>query len=362
MYAAEKGGGHMAITEKDILRITMKDTPYLLLRSPTHFHLIQVNSELTDKRFMRLLRIYPCGTKELEAMHLHVSAYKAENITFIHLHKTHTASTLELHRTLNQVNCTLDEDYSEDELRSFFEGYPLTVTTVPKPEISRSTVRSISAAVHLACAICTTIYLFLPPHSKWVWACLICQLPAILLPLWKPAFFSLTDFHWHRINEYNEIGNLSIAFLMPLAVLSVRVLSTYTYQDSDLFRIIALNLTVVLVAYIFTLILRPIIRLRIRKNICVLFFCGIFAISNLIHINYLLSPTPDAEYKANIVSIERRNTKHASYRCTVETPNGTEMEINLRNRDASQLSADDTMIVQYYEGTLNIPFYMYEIP
>lgn len=352
----------MAITEKDILRITMKDTPYLLLRSPTHFHLIQVNSELTDKRFMRLLRIYPCSTKELEAMHLHVSAYKAENFTFIHLHKTHIDATLELHRTLNQVNCTLDRDYSEDELRSFFEGYPFTVTTVPKPEISRSTVRSVSTAVHLVCTICTVIYLFLPPHSKWVWVCLICQLPTILLPLWKPAFFSLTDFHWHRINEYNEIGNLSIAFLMPLAVLSVRVQSTYTYQDSDLFRIIALNLTVVLIAYILTLILRPIIRLRIRKNICVLFFCGIFAISNLMHINYLLSPTPDAEYKANIVSIERGNTKRASYRCTVETPNGTEIEIDIRNRDVYRLSTDDTMIVQYYEGALNIPFYMYKIP
>ncbi|MBR4078071.1 MAG: hypothetical protein IKK17_05640, partial [Oscillospiraceae bacterium] len=212
----------MAITEKDILRITMKDTPYLLLRSPTHFHLIQVNSELTDKRFMRLLRIYPCSTKELEAMHLHVSAYKAENFTFIHLHKTHIDATLELHRTLNQVNCTLDEDYSEDELRSFFEGYPLTVTTVPKPEISRSTVRSISTAVHFACAICTAIYLFLPPHSKWVWACLICQLPTILLPLWKPAFFSLKDFHWSRMNEYKETGNLTLALTSPIMALSLR--------------------------------------------------------------------------------------------------------------------------------------------
>lgn len=353
----------MAITENDILRITIKDTPYLLLRSPTHFHLIQVNSELTDKRFMRLLRIYPCGTKELEAMHLHVSAYKAENFTFVHLHKTHTASTLELHRTLNQVNCTLDEDYSEDELRSFFEGYPLTVTTIPKPEISRSTVRSVSTAVHLVCTICTVIYLFLPPHSKWVWAGLICQLPTILLPLWKPAFFSLKDFHWSRMNEYKETGNLTLALTMPIMALSLRALSTYTYSDPDLFRIIALNFIVVLAAYILVLVLRRIIRLRIRENIViVLFFFGLFAIGNPMHINYLLTPIPDAEYTENIVSVERASTRHVSYQCKVETPNGTEMEINIRNRDAYQLSADDTMIVQYYEGALNIPFYMYEIP
>ena len=353
----------MAITENDILRITMKDTPYLLLRSPTHFHLVQINAALTASKFKRLLHIYPCSTKELEALHLHVSAYKAENFTFVHLHKTHTASTLELHRTLNQVNCTLDEDYSEDELRSFFEGYPFTVTTVPKPEISRSTVRSISTAVHLFCAICTVIYLFLPPHSKWVWVCLICQLPTILLPLWKPAFFSLKDFHWSRMNEYKETGNLTLALTIPIMILSLRALRVYTYSDPDLLRIIALNFIVVLVAYIIILVLRRTIRLRIRENIViVLFFFGLFAIGNPIYINYLLSPTPDAEYTANIVSIERITTRHVSYRCTVETPNGTEMEINLRNRDAYQLSADDTMIVQYYEGALNIPFHMYEIP
>lgn len=352
----------MAITEKDILRITMKDTPYLLLRSPTHFHLIQVNSELTDKRFMRLLRIYPCSIKQLEAMHLHVTAYKAENFTFIHLHRTHIASTLELHRTLNQVNCTLDMDYSEDELRSFFEGYPLTVTIVPKPEISRTTVRSISTAVHWACAICTAIYLFLPPHSKWVWACLICQLPAILLPLWKPAFFSLKDVHRSRMNEYKETGNLILALTIPIMALSLRALSTYTYSDPDLFRIIALNFIVVLAAYILVLVLSPIIRLRIRENLIIVLLFGLLAIGNPIHINYLLSSIPDAEYTENIVSVERASTRHVSYQCKVETPNGTEMEINIRNRDAYQLSADDTIIVQYYEGALNIPFYMYKVP
>ena len=135
----------MAITEQNILRVTMNDTPYLLLRSPTHFHLIQVNSELTDKRFSRLLHIYPCSTKELEAMHLHVSAYKAENFTFIHLHKTHLDATLEMHRSLNQITCTVSLDYSDEYIRKFFEGYDVTIIVENSNRVPTSRKRPLSS-------------------------------------------------------------------------------------------------------------------------------------------------------------------------------------------------------------------------
>ena len=60
-YAFPKGGTGMAITEADYLHVHQGESTYLLLRSPTHFHLVRVDAGLTEPVMKRLLRMYPCG-------------------------------------------------------------------------------------------------------------------------------------------------------------------------------------------------------------------------------------------------------------------------------------------------------------
>ena len=352
----------MAITEQDFLRIKMNDIPYLLLRSPTHFHLVQVNSELTDKRFRRLLHIYPCSTKELESMHLHVSAFKTENVTFIHLHKTHIESTLELHRTLSQVNCTISLEYSDTRVQRFFDGYSVTITSVPKPKVSKATIKRISKITHAISYICAAIYVFTPPRSNFAWPCIFCQFIPILLSIWKPTYFRINDFHWTRMERYKEEGNLLIAWLIPAITSTIRALTAYTYNNANLTKIFTLNFIAVLVMYILLLLLRPTFRLHIRKSIPIILLFILYSVGNFMHINYLTAPTPTAEYSAAVVSLERSNTRHKNYHCIAETKLGTAVELNIRGRDYYALSPDDQILIQYYDGALNIPFYIYKIP
>ena len=65
----------MAITELDYLHIHKGDSSFILLRNPTHFHLIRIDADLSESRMERLLRIYPSDTDQLHKLGVHFSAF-----------------------------------------------------------------------------------------------------------------------------------------------------------------------------------------------------------------------------------------------------------------------------------------------
>ena len=122
----------MAITELDYLHIHKGDSSFILLRNPTHFHLIRIDADLSESTMERLLRIYPCDTDQLHKLGVHFSAFKATNLRGIVITGYQSGDTLELWLGGDVREYQLGTDYSDEILSSFFSGYLITRRLPPQ--------------------------------------------------------------------------------------------------------------------------------------------------------------------------------------------------------------------------------------
>ena len=185
----------MAITESDYLRIHKGDSSFILLRNPTHFHLIRIDADLSESRMERLLRIYPCDTDQLHKLGVHFSTFKASNLRGIVITGYQAGDTLELWLGGDIREYQLGSDYSDDVLAHFFKDHLITRRLPPKWEgLAPSIIRKITWStnvISIACAI--AFYFISTPYGLWSILCIMCQLSALILTLLYPASFTLAD-------------------------------------------------------------------------------------------------------------------------------------------------------------------------
>ena len=116
----------MPITESDYLHIRKEASSFLLLRSSTHFHLIRIDSNLSESKTARLLRLYPCTSAQLCSLGVHFSAFKTANLRGVAASGCQTGDILELWVGSDVRTYQLDSDYSEEFIRAFFKDYIVT--------------------------------------------------------------------------------------------------------------------------------------------------------------------------------------------------------------------------------------------
>lgn len=141
----------MAITESDYLHIHEGESSFLLLHSPTHFHLIRIDAALSESRMARLLRIYPCNADQLHKLGVHFSAFKAENLRGVVIEGHQTGDILELWLGSDLRKYQLGSDYHEETLAAFFSGYLITYRLPPEwkgldPRIIRKTTWAVNGS------------------------------------------------------------------------------------------------------------------------------------------------------------------------------------------------------------------------
>lgn len=350
----------MAITEQDYLHIQYGNRIYMLLRSPTHFHMVQVNVALTEDAMSRLMEIYPCSTKELEALHLHVSAFKAEALTEVHFEGTASGSSMELRRSSEPLRCILETGYSENFLREFFTGHPVTFTQPPEPKTSRTTIGRINRIMHTISTLSAVLLLLLHSSSiLWSIPTLLCQLPPLLLLLLAPEHFYFMEEEKDKYNPSLRDGNVFWPLFAPMVALTWTSLTHFAYEEQILFRLLLVHTALSLILFIFVLL-----RKSLRSKLALLAVTLFFSFGNTEYLNYFASPIPTDSATATVV--ERQITRYSrgrTYEAIVLLPDGSKLEFNLRKDDYFALSRGDKIYVTYHEGIFDFcPFYKYEIP
>ena len=113
----------MPISEQEILHLRdQKRRDWIMLRSDHHFHLVRADASLTEQKFARLLKRYPCGLKEFQELGLHVTPLSRETCTHAIFEGVKAGDKLTLWFSGDVRTFTLGDSYTREYLEGFFDG------------------------------------------------------------------------------------------------------------------------------------------------------------------------------------------------------------------------------------------------
>lgn len=355
----------MAITGSDYLHIHKGDASYILLRSPTHFHLIRIDADLSESKMERLLRIYPCDTNQLHKLGVHFSAFKATNLRGVVITGYQAGDTLELWLGGDIRQYQLATDYSDEMLSSFFSGHLITRRLPPQWEgLDPSLIRKITWSLNgfsIACAI--LFYFISVPYMLWSVLCILCQASALILTLIYPSSFTLADDSKKPKRYINKgKGHLLLTCIAPGFALCLRTMTDFTFTDRSLGILLLVSLVTSLVLCAVYIWINKGLRNGLVNAIAVIFAIVFLGLGTVGQLNYLLDFGYVDRQMAQVVDKQvTRQTKSTSYDCTVQLPNGEFMELNLSARRYQDIDIGDDVIVAHYDGAFHIPFSTVEV-
>lgn len=350
----------MAITELDYLHIHKGDSSFILLRNPTHFHLIRIDADLSESRMERLLRIYPCDTDQLHKLGVHFSAFKATNLRGIVITGYQAGDTLELWLGGDVREYQLGTDYSDEILSCFFYGYLITRRLPPKWEgLDPSLIRKITWSLNGFSIACAMIFHFISvPYTLWSVLCILCQFSALILTLIYPSSFTLADeSKKQKLNINKGKGHLLPAYIGPGFALCLRALTDFTFTDRTFEILLLVSLVTSLALCAVYILINKGLRNGLANAIAVIFAIVFLSLGAVGQLNYLLDFGHVERQIVEVVDKQiTRQTKSTSYDCTVQLPNGEFMELTLSARKYKDIDIGDDVIVAHYDGAFHIPF------
>lgn len=354
----------MSIKEQDYLHVRRGNNAFMLLRSPSHFHLIRIDSMLTEHTMNRLLRLYPCAGKQLHDLKLHFSSFKTDNLLSVSIAGSQTDDALTLWLNGDIQKFQLGSDYSEEQLLAFFDGYRITKPyQPPAPSLAPALIRKITWWVYGITAACAAIFYILPrPYWLWSLLCCLCLLLPLMPVLLFPDSFTIRDSD--KLMEESKKANMIYAFFVPILAISLRALNDFTFDDRGLFILLGLGNVAALVLLGIILWRCKDIRHDGLLNIVVTFFVAVGVCFCLItELNYLLSIPGRQTYNASVVQTHvSTGSRSNSYYCTVKLPDGTVQEFSISHAKYKALDPGDDVTATFYNGALGIPFSTLDIP
>lgn len=355
----------MAISESDYLHIHKGDSSFLLLRNSTHFHLVRIDASLSESRMMRLLRIYPCDTEQLEKMGIHFSAFKADSVRGIVIKGYQTGDILELWIGGDVREYQLGSDYSDEIISSFFSGYLIARRQPQKWEgLDPKLIHIITWSLNGIAIVCAIPFCLIRlPYKLWSVLCILCQVLSLTIPMFYPASFTLADdSRKHQLYINKGKGHLLPAYIVPAFALCLRTSSDFTFSERffETFLLVALISSLVLCAvYIW---MKKGLQNCSTNTIAVIFTIIFLGLGTLGQMNYLLDFNFKDRQVAELVDKEMTNhTKSTSYYCTVQFQNGEYMELTLPAETYRSINIGDDVIVTHHDGAFHISFSTVEL-
>lgn len=354
----------MAMTELDYLHIRKGVQSYLLLKGTTHFHLVRVDSNLSESKMSRLLRIYPCGNDKLRELGLHYSAFKAENLRGVVFYGYNIGDELELWIG-NTVRYTLASNYTDEQLSSFFHGYTIT-RSLPSQRtgLPPKHIRIISWTLNIVSLICSLLFCILQtPYKLWSALCVLCPVTAVALRLLFPTSFTLEDGSMEKkigtFRKSHRKGNLLIpSVIVPGMALSIRSLTDFTFPDNTFTMLLVAAAIISVVAVVLYGILNNGFRNGLVNTIGILFVAVLVCLGVVGQLNYLLDFNEPEAYILEVSDKKvDRGPRSTSYYCTVTMPNGESLEVNMSASTYRGIEVGEEITVIYHSGAFDIPFY-----
>ncbi len=350
----------MAVTEQDFLRIYKEKASYLLLRCNTHFHLVKVDAALSDSKYRKLLRLYPCDLQQLQDLGLHVSAFRTESLRHVIVEGYRAGDEIALWLGGDLRQYRLAEDCSEALLSGFFNGFPITLRSPAQWNgLDPKLVRCITWAVTFASFACSLAFLVIKkPYWLWSTLCILFQFVSILLIYLFPTSFILDDRKNAHLRKKNKRGNLLAALLMPSFVLAFGTNMDFTFIGNAFWPLFFISAVVYSAALLPLVIAGRNSRNRLVTSVAIVLLMIILGTGTIGQVNYLLNFS-SADHQIAVVTDKKseRGILATTYDCTVAFIDQEQMTLNLSEKDYKQIQIGDSISVTYHDGLFHIPFY-----
>ncbi len=351
----------MAITERNYLRIQKNDTSYLLLRSNTHFYLVKEDSALTERKYQKLLRLFPCNLQQLQLLGLHVSAFRSENLCHVIIKGLSAGDELEIWLSGDLRRYLLAENYTDAVLTDFFNGYSITRRLqAPWTGLAPKLIRSVTWTVSGVSIVSSLAFLFLErPYWLWSVLCILCQFLSILLIYLFPSSFVFNDRKDVPLKRKNRRGNLLAAMLVPSFALALRTITDFTFKDNAFWILLLISAILYCAVLLPMVIISSNARSRMVTSVAIIFLMVFLGFGTIGQVNYLLDFS-SADSQIVVVTDKRsyHGIRATSYYCTVQFSNGETAEISLSASYFKKIDSGDEISIAYHDGFFQIPFYM----
>ena len=350
----------MAITEQDYLHIHKGESTFLMLRGPEHYHMIWIDARWSEAALQKLLRMYPCSEDMLRKQGFRASAFKAENLRFVNTRGTQTGDELELWVGSDLRQYTFGSDYTPEWLDAFFSGAHVHHRQIEQWKgLPISTVRRVTWGLNGFSIILAIVFFAWGSSSRFLGIlCALCQLSAVLLPVFFPESFTLeeeTIRTYHEKRKYRP-GKLTFAWLAPCMAMSLR---TVDFEIEDRYLFLAMGIMAILAGIAFVGGYFKSIRVRTTPiNYMLLVVCLIlFGYGTVFQLNYALDFHNNPSYEVGVVDKrEYRGSKSTSFYCSVELPNGEIKEFSVSGSVYEQTDIGEDVLITDYAGAFGIPF------
>lgn len=355
----------MAITEKDYLLLEKAGTTYMLLKSPTHFHLVKVDASLSERAYNRLSRLYPCGSDALKELNIHFSAFRAESLRRVILTGGKRGDSLQFWVGTSPQEYTLCNDYSDEELNGFFCNHQRTWRRPPKWEgLDPALIRKVTFWTNALSIVCSVWFYFLAvPYRLLAVICILLQVVSIILVSVYPESFTLLESREKHKHKRQRRGCLLAAFVAPGFALALRSFTDFTYLGNEGFWQVALVAFAIWIPMALILILKAQqLREDMPEFIATLAILLFLNLGTAEYLNYLLDFDTPTMHTLEVVDKHiDRGTKSTSYYIIVNLPNGEELELNVSAGKYRKADVGEKVLVKASDGAFGIRFYTTEI-
>lgn len=356
----------MAVSEKDYLLMEKGKSKYMLLKSPTHFHMIRTNGA-TDKQLDKLMRVYPCDCGKMKKIGLHVTAFRCESLRRVVLSGYEVWDEITFWIGGEARTYILSKTYSEENLDEFFREQQRSWQFMVKPErcseLAPELIHTVSLWVNVICMVIPTLFFFSgEPNKLYVLLCVLCQLVPVILVCAYPESFTLLESRTNYPKQkWKCPGSLMAAFLVPGFGLALRVFTDFTFFDGGFWKLIAVA------GVLWLLMMVPLFcrSRRIREDIgeCIALTAMVLFLNLGVagQLNYLLDFQPVRTCKPEIVQMDKHvGVKSTSYSCTVIMQDGERVVISVPKHFYQHTSVGQNVNVTDHKGAFGIRFLQME--
>ena len=351
----------MAITEQDylLLQDLNKAQVWMLLGSEKQFHLVRVDTSLTEQKFERLMKRYPCGMKTFQELGISATPLNRENCTHVILEGTEAGAKLTMYCSGTVRRFRLGDTYDEERLISFFNREQVQWRIEPEPEgPDAQTTKTLGWSLTMSGVVLILLTAFSRQYLSKFRAVLglLTFGAAVILSFRFPGRFAIGAMkNEDRSTKAKYRFDMELALGAPLMAMALDALRvTYT-------NLLALFLWGGLLGFGIGVLLiwvsrghRSILVGALGLTLALMFFsCGILA-----QVNQLLDFRPTTVYRLTVdtTQIDTGGRGRTRYECLVTMPDGEQMEFDIPRARYESMNPGDPVTIVVHEGALGLEY------
>lgn len=351
----------MAITEQDylLLQDLNKAHVWMLLGSEQKFHLVRVDASLTEQKYERLMKRYPCGMKTFQELGISATPLNRENCTHVILEGTEVGAELTMYCAGTVRRFRLGDTYDEERLISFFDREQVQWRIEPEPEgPDAQTTKTLGWSLTMSGVALILLTAFSRQYlSKFraVLGLLNFGL-AVVLSFRFPGRFAIGAMkNEDRSTKAKYRFNMELALGAPLMAMALDALRvTYTNLLALLLWGAVLGLGIGVLLTWASRGYRSILSGAIGLTLFLMFFSsGILA-----QVNQLLDFRPTTTYRliVDTTQIDTDGRGRTRYECLVTMPDGEQLEFDILRSQYEDMNPGDPVTIVAHEGVLGLEY------